>query len=458
MNASGPAGGSVVGVASARPISAEERRLITGIRGRVADQLAAWETGRDRDGATTTDGDKREYAKVLIKRDLDTRNAQLLSHGHPTLDAAMRERLAREVLARLTGAGSLQTLLERRDWTDIHGHGTEVWIVHPNGAKSYFGHIAENAREVEELIRLLAGREGRNAHLFNAANPLLSMTLPGGERLSAAIGVVDTGVEFTLRRNSVAHATLPDLVERGTLTPLAGELMRAVVRARVNLMITGGTGSGKTTFLRALATEFGPDERIITIEDAAELRLRSSVLQDVTSFEARPSNLEGVGEITMAELARHALRMSPTRVIVGEIRGPEAASWISACTQGNDGSCCTVHADSSEGAPRRLRWYLAQGTTGLSTATLTDAVAQAVRLVVHLQQFADGVRRVTSIRELTGCDGDTFITQEIFHATDDGALEPTGAISEELRLRLAAAGFDARRLASGCVSTLGGYR
>ena len=414
-----------------QPVSAEERRFITEIRGRVADQLAQWEADRDRDGQSTTDGDRREYAKVLIKRDLENRSKQLLAQGMAAIDGGVRERLSREVLARLTGAGSLQTLLERRDWTDIHGHGTEVWIVHTDGRKSYFGHIAESAREVEDLIRLLAGREGRNAHLFNASNPLLSMTLPGGERLSAAIGVVDTGVEFTLRRNSIASVTLADLVARGTLTPTAGDFVRGLVRGRVNWVATGGTGSGKTTFVQAAATEFGADERIVTIEDAAELRLRSGRLRDVTSFEARTANLEGVGEITMAVLARHALRMSPTRVIVGEIRGAEAASWISACTQGNDGSCCTVHADSSEGAPRRLRWYLAQGTTGLSTATLTDAVAQAVSVVVHLQQFADGVRRVTSVREITGCDGDMFLTQEIFRFTDDGVLEPTGAIDRK---------------------------
>ena len=431
----------------AAPVSAEERRLITEIRDRVADQLSAWESDRGRDGQVTSDGDRREYAKVLIKRDLELRSKQLLAGGRATIDATLRERLGREVLARLTGAGSLQTLLERTDWTDIHGHGTEVWIVHTNGRKSYFGHIAETPREVEDLIRLLAGREGRNAHLFNASNPLLSMTLPGGERLSAAIGVVDTGVEFTLRRNSIASVTLRDLVERGTLTPTAAEFMRAVVHARINWVVSGGTGSGKTTFVRAATTEFGEDERIITIEDAAELRLRSDRLPDVTSFEARPANLEGVGEITMADLARHALRFSSTRVIIGEVRGAEAASWVSACTQGNDGSCCTVHAESSEGAPRRLRWYLAQGTTGMSTATLTDAVAQAVSVIVHLQQFADGTRRVTSVREITGCDADTFLTQEIFRFTDDGVLEPTGAISEGLRLRLGAVGFDARRLA-----------
>lgn len=431
------------------PISTAERRLITEIRGRVGDQLAQWESDRDRDGRTTSDGDRREYARVLIKRDLELRSKQLLAQGQQSLDTVLRDRLAREVLARLTGAGSLQTLLERTDWTDIHGHGTEVWIVHTDGRKSYFGQIAESAREVEDLIRLLAGREGRNAYLFNASNPLLSMTLPGGERLSAAIGVVDTGVEFTLRRNSIEAVTLADLVARGTLTPTVAEFMRGIVRARINWVVSGGTGSGKTTFVRAATTEFGSDERIVTIEDAAELRLRSARLRDVTSFEARPPNLEGVGEITMADLARHALRFSSTRVIVGEIRGAEAASWVSACTQGNDGSCATVHADSSEGAPRRLRWYLAQGTTGMSTATLTDAVAQAVSVVVHLQQFADGVRRVTSVREITGCDGDIFLTQEIFRFADDGVLEPTGAISEGLRLRLAAAGFDARRLAQG---------
>ncbi len=441
-----------------RPIGAPERRLIAELRDRVGDQLAQWAAARQRDHQRADDSDQREYAKVLIKRELELRDQQLIRNGYAALEPAQRDRLAQEVLARLTGAGSLQTLLDRRDWTDIHGHGTEVWIVHTDGRKSYFGHIAETVREVEELIRLLAGTAGRSAHLFNASTPMLSMTLPGGERLSALSSVVDTGIEFTIRRNAVVDVSVDDLITRHTLTPLAGDFVKAVVRARVNFVVSGGTGSGKTTFVRAAAHEFGAEERIVTIEDAAELSLRSDRLRDVTSMEARSANVEGVGEITMAELARFALRMSPTRVIVGEVRGAEAASWVSACTQGNSGSCCTVHADSSEGAPRRLRSYLAQAWPHMSAAALSDAVAQALQVVIHVQQFRDGSRRVVSIREITGADHETFVSNEVFSWVDH-QLMPTGAISEALRTKLSGVGFDAARLdASGGDGRWEGWR
>jgi pilus assembly protein CpaF len=429
-----------------RPISPELRRVIDEVRNRVGDLLADWVSAEAKAGRKKDSDDRREYARVLVKKELELRNAQLLAGGRDAMPEADRVRAAQEVVARLTGAGALQTLMDRTDWTDIHVYGTQVTIVHVDGQQTDYGTIASSPKEVADLIRILAATSGQTSRQFNSSNPILSMTLSTGERLTAVTDVVSTGVTATIRRNSTPNITLDQLAKSGSISTLAASFIKAMIALRLNWVVSGGTGTGKTTFLRAAGQEFGPDERIVTIEDAFELRLRSDRLRQVVELETREANVEGVGALTMVQLAKSALRMTPTRVILGELRGAECESFIDACTQGQSGSCCTVHSDSSEDTPYRLRWFLAKAMPNMTPASLTDAVAQAVELIVHIEKHGDE-RFVTSIREITGREEETFITQEIFSIDQrTGKLEPTGVISGTLRQRLARVGFDAARL------------
>jgi pilus assembly protein CpaF len=426
------------------PIGAEERLLIDELQNRVGNQLADWANTQSRAGRSTDVEDHRQYAKVLIRKELEHRNAQLLTSGVGAMEESRRTRIAAEVLARLTGAGALQTLMDRNDWTDIHVIGTEVFIDHIDGTKTDFGHIASSTKDVADLIRKLAATSGQTSRQFNASNAILTMSLTTGERLTAIGEIVDSGVTCTIRRNATPLMTFDHMVRQENISVLAAKFMQAAVKVRLNWVVSGGTGTGKTTFLRAAAQEFGSDERIVTIEDAFELRLRDTRLRNVVALETREANVEGVGAISMVELAKSALRLSPTRVILGEIRGAECESFIDACTQGQSGSCCSVHADSSDAAPYRLRWLLAKAMQNMTPASLTDAVSQAIEIVVHIEKHGD-LRRVTSIREITGFEGEMFKSNEIFTWGND-TLEPTGALSEKLRRKLATVGFDASRL------------
>jgi Flp pilus assembly CpaF family ATPase len=427
-----------------QPVSATERALIDAIQARVGDLLAGWVNDQARAGQSPDVADRREYLKVLVKRELEQNNARLLTVGSGALDEQTRSRIAAEVVARLTGAGALQLLMERDDWSDIHVIGTEVFIDHVDGTRSQFGHIASSTKDVAELIRKLAATSGQTSRQFNSSNAILSMSLGSGERLTAIGEIVDSGVTCTIRRNATPLLRFDDMVAQHNMTALAGQFMKAAVRVRLNWVVSGGTGTGKTTFLRAAAQEFGADERIVTIEDAFELRLRDDRLRNVVALETREANIEGAGAITMVELAKAALRLSPTRVMLGEVRGAECESFIDACTQGQSGSCCSVHADSSDAAPYRLRWLLAKAMPNMTPGSLTDAVSQAIEVVVHIQKHGRD-RRVTSIREVTGFEGEIFKSNEIFTWSGAG-LEPTGALSEKLRHKLATVGFDASQL------------
>lgn len=429
---------------SAVPIGAEERRLIDELTNRVGDLLADWANEQSRLGRFTDADDSKQYARKLVKKELELRNAQLLTAGTGAMDEARRVRIGSEVIARLTGAGALQTLMDRTDWTDIHVIGTEVFIDHIDGSRTEFGHIASSTRDVADLIRKLAATSGQTSRQFNASSAILTMSLATGERLTAIGEIVDSGVTCTIRRNATPRMTFDMMVRQGNLSSLAAKFMKAAVQVRLNWVVSGGTGTGKTTFLRAAAQEFGADERIVTIEDAFELRLRDARLRNVVALETREANVEGVGAITMVELAKAALRLSPTRVMLGELRGAECESFIDACTQGQSGSCCSVHADSSDAAPYRLRWLLAKAMANMTPGSLTDAVSQAIEIVVHIEKHGDD-RRVTSIREITGFEGEMFKSNEIF-TWSNGVLQPTGALSEKLRHKLGAAGFDASEL------------
>jgi Flp pilus assembly CpaF family ATPase len=255
---------------------------------------------------------------------------------------------------------------------------------------------------------------------------------------------------LSVRRHSYLSVTLDDLVERGTIDPGLRTFLASLVRARKNLLITGGTSAGKTTLLRALASEMDPMERLVTIEDAFELGFDKDPARhaDVTAFQSREPNIEGVGAVSQSDLVRMGLRMSPDRVIVGEIRGPEVVPMCNAMSQGNDGSMATLHASSSAIAFTRLAAYAAQGVERLPLEATALLVASAVNFVIHLDRGPDRTARVvSSIREVTGADGPMVLSNEVYRPGPDKRARPVaGVLRGGTRDDLAAAGLDLRAL------------
>jgi pilus assembly protein CpaF len=257
---------------------------------------------------------------------------------------------------------------------------------------------------------------------------------------------VSSAPSLVVRRHRFDIAGLDELRVRGMVTPEVGDFLAAAVRARRNLVICGGTGSGKTTLLRALLNEVPRDERIVTIEDAYELGIERYPDRhpDHDALQSRPANIEGEGEVTLADLTRMALRMDPDRVIVGEVRGAEAFPMLMAMSQGNNGSMCTMHADGTRSVFPKLAAYVSMASTGLPIETVNLIVASAVHFVVYVE-IDEGVRRVTSIREVVDADGATIVSNEVFSRGSSGDTDHAYPLRAETRALLERHGYSGER-------------
>jgi Flp pilus assembly CpaF family ATPase len=277
---------------------------------------------------------------------------------------------------------------------------------------------------------------------------MLNLQLPSGARLNAVAWVAGRPA-LSIRRHDFSISRLKQMIDLGTITEPLFELLRAMVRARFNIVVAGGTGAGKTTFLRCLINEIPASGRLITVEDSMELGLDrfADLHPNQVALEARPANVEGVGAVSMDELALNALRMNPDRLIVGEVRGAEALTLLLACTQGNDGSLCTVHADSSLRVFARLGMYLAMTPERFSGPSASVLISQAIDVVVHLGRRSADQRVVTSVREITGSDGEVVMSNELYAAERWGTAGPRFTACSSGRIeRLIAAGLDPRWL------------
>jgi Flp pilus assembly CpaF family ATPase len=326
-----------------------------------------------------------------------------------------------------------------------------VFVQYTDGRRAQVAPIAASNAELTDLVRMLAARASSQERRFDYGSPAVNVQLPGGERLFAVLGLTAGGVTaLSIRRHGYLTVTLSELRARGTVDAGLEEFLRALVRARKNILITGGTSDGKTTLLRALAAELDPLERIVTIEDAFELGLDRdpAVHADVTALQAREANIEGAGAVSQAELVRWGLRMSPDRVIVGEIRGAEVIPMCNAMSQGNDGSMATLHASSSQIAFLRLASYAAQATERLPMEATCLLVAGAVHFVVHLARGPERTHRVvSSIREVLGAEGTQVISNQVYRPGPDRRARPVaGALRTDTLDELVAAGFDPRFL------------
>jgi Flp pilus assembly CpaF family ATPase len=400
-----------------------------------------------RTGATVTPEARRELARMVLDEAVAVHSEAELMADRPLVGRDVEQRVIVEVINELFGMAGLQPLLDDPRVETINANRFDrVFVQYADGSRAEVAPIAASNEELTDLVRLLAARASSQERRFDHGSPAVNLQLPGGERLFAVMGLTAGGVTaLSIRRHGYLTVTLPELRARGTLDPGLEQFLRAMVRARKNILITGGTNAGKTTLLRALASEMGPMERIVTIEDAFELGLEldPDIHADVTAFQAREANVEGEGAISQAELVRYGLRMSPDRVIVGEVRGPELVPMLNAMSQGNDGSMATLHASSSRIAFSRLASYAAQGPERLTLEATNLMVASAVHFVVHLARATDRTTRVvSSIREVVGADGPQIISNEVYRPGPDRRARPVaGALRTDTLDDLTDAGF-----------------
>jgi pilus assembly protein CpaF len=320
-----------------------------------------------------------------------------------------------EAIARVLGLGGLEPLLNDDNISDIHIRGNApVWVKLRDGRREERPPVVESDAELVDLVRKIATRMSRSEQRFDPANPQINLQLPDGSRMFAAMEIAMRPT-LIIRRHRFEMSSLLELVQRGMMTMDVGVFLAASVRARRNIIIAGGTGTGKTTLLRALLNEVAREERIVTIEDAYELGLEHFEDQhpDYDALQARPANVEGHGEITVADLTKMALRMDPDRVIVGEVRGAEAFPMLMAMSQGNNGSMCTLHADSARSVFPKLAAYVSMAASGVPTETTNLLIGSAVHFVVHIE-IVDGMRVISSIREVVDADGVAIISNEVF--------------------------------------------
>ncbi|GAA3302527.1 CpaF family protein [Dactylosporangium vinaceum] len=410
-------------------------QLIDQLRQQVAAQLAAT-------GARLSGAEREQRVDELIAAALNEHARTQLADGRMPLDPPVEAQIAQAVRDALTGLGGLEPLLADPSITNIFINGPVVWCRHSDGTKSQMPAITSTADELVALVRDIAARAGADERRFDRGVPRVSVRLPDGSRLFATL--LGRHPSVSIRRHTLLNVTLDDLARRhGAMDLGMRDLLTAMVLARKNVIICGGTDSGKTTFLRAMAKAIPEYERLITIEDTDELALDLDPSHpDCVALQAREPNIEGVGGVDQAELVRQALRMSPDRLVVGEARGGEVVALLNAMSQGNDGSLATIHTSSSRQAFSRLMTYAAQSAERLPFESSAPLVAGAVHFVVHLTWSVDGQRVVSSIREVLHSEGVEVISNEVFKPGPDRRAVPAAPLRTDTLDELVAAGFN----------------
>ena len=392
--------------------------------------------------------DEQALTRSLIAAELSRLAEEAYRNGGTPLDSEIEAELAETVFDRVHGLGRLQPYIDDPNIANIHVNGCDnVWLVYRDGTKVRGEAAADSDRDLVEILSTAARRIGRSEKRWDQVSWELHLQLPGGERLHGVMGLTGRPA-ITIRRHDFSIYRLKHLIELGVVDAGLAEFLAAAVRAKLNLIVAGGTNTGKTTLLRCLLNEIAAEERVVTVEDNLELGLDRFVdlHPDQVCWERRGANIEGRGEATLADCVRATLRQNPDRVIVGEIRGVEVVDMLRAMSQGNDGSMSSIHADSSRGAIVRLGMYTAEA--GLDEETSNKWIANAVDLIVHLG-WVDGVRRVTSVREVLEAEARQISTNEVYRPGPDGWAVPAAGptIRNDTLDRLVAAGFDSSHLA-----------
>ena len=394
-------------------------------------------------GSDLTPQEEIETARETARRFFDQRVTQSLLTGGDTPSFNDETSITKSAIDAVLGFGPLQRLLDDPAITDIHVRGTApVWIKHTDGSRHEIDPIVSTDDELIRLVRNVASRSRNGERRFDAASAECNLCLDDGSRLFAVMDISQQP-SLVIRKHQFHLSSLEELTRSGLMTSNVRSSLRAAVLAKRNIIVAGGTGSGKTTLLRALMNEIPYHERIITIEDAFELGLArfSQLHPDHDALQSRTANIEGHGAIPLADLTRMALRMDPDRVIVGEVRGAEAFPMLMAMSQGNNGSMCTLHADSTRSAFSKLAAYVSMANTGLPIDVVNLLLAHALHLVVHIE-LINGQRRISSVREVVDSDGSRIVSNELFVANGSGLAEAAFPMTSELRDLLASHGYD----------------
>ena len=346
-----------------------------------------------------------------------------LIDGEPTLLSGLeKQQISDEVLDEVFGLGPLEPLLADNTISDILVNGHKQVYIERNGLLEL---TSVTFRDDQHLLRIIDKIVSQVGRRVDESTPMVDARLMDGSRVNAIIPPLALdGPLMSIRRFAQDKLTAPDLVDRKAMTPGMMELLEAAVKAKLNIIISGGTGSGKTTLLNALSAYINPKERIVTIEDAAELQLKQP---HVARLETRPPNLEGTGAVRIRELLVNSLRMRPDRIVVGEVRGGEALDMLQAMNTGHDGSLTTVHANSPRDAVSRLEVMVSMAAGNMQMVSIRQQIAAAVNVIVQPMRLSDGSRRIMSITEVTGMEGEIVTLQDIFVFEKRG-LSPEGKV------------------------------
>jgi pilus assembly protein CpaF len=325
------------------------------------------------------------------------------------MSAGQQEQLLESICDDVLGYGPLEPLLARDEIADIMVNGSNPIFIEVGGKVTETDICFRDNAQLLNVCQRIVSQVGRRV---DESSPICDARLADGSRVNLIVPpLAIDGAVLTIRKFKRDQLTLDHLTRYGSISPEGAEILKIIGRVRCNVVISGGTGSGKTTLLNCLTNYIDPDERIITCEDAAELQLQQP---HVVRLETRPPNLEGEGEITMRNLVRNCLRMRPERIIVGEVRGPEAFDLLQAMNTGHDGSMGTLHANSPREALSRIESMISMGGFSLPSKTIREMICASVDVIVQAQRLRDGSRRITHITEILGMEGDVPITQDLF--------------------------------------------
>lgn len=353
-----------------------------------------------------------------IRSEITTLLPELLASYDQPLNREERANLVTEVMNELLGLGPLEPLLKDESITDILVNGCDIVFVERGGVLERVTTRFQDERHLMRIIQKIVSAVGRR---IDESSPFVDARLADGSRVNAIVAPLALdGSLLSIRKFAKVPISMQKLIDLGSVPEAMAEVLRAIVRARRNVLISGGTGSGKTTMLNALSSYIDERERIVTIEDSAELQLQQT---HVARLETRPPNIEGRGEVSQRDLVKNALRMRPDRIIVGEVRAGEAFDMLQAMNTGHDGSMTTVHANSSRDSLSRIEQMIGMSGIDMPQRAARAQIASAVNVVIQVSRLSDGRRKVTSLSEITGMEGETITMQEIFRFKQTGVDE-----------------------------------
>ena len=353
----------------------------------------------------------REVVQQQIRRIVE----DMLALDETPLSRKERDDLVIEIEHETFGLGPIEPLMQDPTVSDILVNGAQEVYIERRGKLERTRVTFRDDTHLLQVIDRIVSAVGRRV---DESSPMVDARLPDGSRVNAIIPPLALdGPVLSIRRFAKDPLRMADMIEFGTLTPALAEILRATVQARLNILVSGGTGAGKTTMLNVLSNAIPNTERIVTIEDSAELQLQQ---EHVVRLETRPANIEGQGAVTQRELVRNALRMRPDRIVVGEVRGGEVLDMLQAMNTGHDGSLSTVHANSTRDALSRIETMVLMSGLSLPVRAMRDYIASALDLVVHLSRLSDGTRKVVRVTEIVGMEEDVVTTQDIFTFEQEG--------------------------------------